>query len=499
MSFIGPNGEIERVTESKRSLKETLTGEKGEILKIKKPLDCQDKGEVINKYKLEYGWKIHEDRLINSEEKAFEFEKPIKNQLTIHNCYKHIYKTETYTNSSDKSRLNYFIASINATLPWSPLSVNFSVSQEHKSQTTKFEESSITYEINDHVKSIIKISKISPTVKFKQAVERALDNSNPLSELKKITEIFGEYVILEMEIGGKEISHSSKIVQQKSKTKSSGTGVKLNASNIAGGEIGISDAYKANISNSSQNASTEIIGGDENKYRKDDLNEWLADYTKWEIINYDKIEPIFNILDDKLRQKVINVIMGKKILYKGRDPIKNLKLFPNRPYRHELKIPPHLQSNLQNCQLFASITSKEKHVFSIQVIYADDNSASLLLHKISDNNKNKSERYDLQISWIIIGYPNNFNNIRDEFKIKINSSKTHSSNTIKIDQFQKHEFCLLATYAYNAPKESNNNPFESNIAAGICFCENSTLIAFTYDLKSKRQQNHKNTLLIHYR
>jgi hypothetical protein len=138
--------------------------------------------------------------------------------------------------------------------------------------------------------------------------------------------------------------------------------------------------------------------------------------------------------------------------------------------------------------------NKEKDVFSVQVIHSNS-SASLLLHRISDDNKNKPKYYDLQIAWIIIGYPNDFNNAMDEFKV--NNSKTVVSDTSI--QFQKQELCLLANCAYLAPKESNSNPFKSNIVAGVCFCENSILKAFAYDLKSKEQKNHENTFSTHYR
>lgn len=248
-----------------------------------------------------------------------------------------------------------------------------------------------------------------------------------------------------------------------------------------------------------QKASTKykIFGGNTDKYKKDDLNEWkdsLTDSTKWEIISYDKIEPIFSILDEELRQEVIKIIIGRKILQIGRDSIGNLKLFPNRPYKHELKISPSLQSSLQDCQIFASIMNKEKDVFSIQVVHSDC-SASILLHRISDDDKNKPKYYNLRIGWIIIGYPSDFINVMDEFKV-------NTSNTVFRDtsiQFQKQGFCLLANCAYKAPKESDSNPFESNIVAGVCFCENSILKAFAYDLKSKEKKNNENTFSTHYR
>lgn len=500
MSFIGPKGEIERINESRKSLKETLTGEKGEILKIKKSLDCLDEREVIDKYKLEYGKKISEDGLIHSEEKAFEFAKPITNQLKIYKRHEYDHKTETCSNFYEKYCLKYFIASVNATLPWSPLSVNFSVSHEHNNSETDSRESSTTYDVEDHVRSIIKITSIFPTVKFKQAVEKALESSDSFSELKKITEKFGEYVILEMKLGGKaiDIKRSSTIAQQKTNVKSSSGGVKLNTDNIIGGEFSGSFVHGVNGSSSLQKALThsKIFGGNKHKYKKDDLNEWkdsLSNSSKWEIISYDKIEPIFSILGEELRQKVIKIVIGRKILRIGKDSIKNLKLFPNRPYKHELKIPPPLQSNLQDCQIFASIMNKEKDVFSIQVVHSDC-SASILLHRISDD-ENKPKYYNLRIGWIIIGYPNDFTNVMDEFKVD-------TSNTVFSDtsiQFQTQEHCLLANCAYEAPKESNSNPFESNIVAGVCFCENSTLKAFVYDLKSKKQKNNVNTFYTHYR
>ena len=140
------------------------------------------------------------------------------------------------------------------------------------------------------LKETIEKDKILPTKKFKQAMIDVTKNKDPFMKLKEIIEQFGKYIVLQMIIGGEvqEIikSNLSDFIKQK--------------------------AYKFNSLKNEKNRSSHsqtitayfrAFGKDRIKYEVGDLKGWISslnNYTKWEIIEYDKIESIFNILDEEL-------------------------------------------------------------------------------------------------------------------------------------------------------------------------------------------------------
>ncbi|CAI2178945.1 13046_t:CDS:2 [Funneliformis geosporum] len=467
MSFNGPKGKITQNDESRKRLGDILIKEGSlEILKILKPLDYPDEREVINKFNLDCGLKISSYGPTRSQKKALVFKKP-KTPIEIHKSQYEENVVKICTTSHEELCLKNLIGGVKAALPWSPLSAGlssgFSLSHERKNQTTHHKETSTDYNVDICVKlrGMINKNEISPTEEFKKDVDEALNSKDPFIELQKLTEQYGEYIILKVKLGGKGLKIINKKLSETAQQKSNKFSFGFNVD------------------------SKFAFGGDKIKY-ENDVQGWkdsLVDFTKWEIIEYEEIEPIFNILDEEQRNKVIKIIVEQKILFRKKESIKVGFSSNSVPYKHELKIPPTLQYDLKKCQIFASV-SGEKRVFSVRVVYVSNSSASLLLHKIG--NKKKYEcYYNLQIDWIIIGYPSNFK--MDEFKV-ISSDNTVDSNSIEIyDQFQKQELCLLATCAYNAPEESNNSPFKSNIVAGVHFCcDDSKLKAFrfTYDLES---------------
>ncbi|CAG8792273.1 16869_t:CDS:2, partial [Gigaspora rosea] len=239
------------------------------------------------------------------------------------------------------------------------------------------------------------------------------------------------------------------------------------------------------ISYSEVKTSIEIrdFGGDKSKFKSEKIDPWQDslndDYKYWCIIEYDNIIPIFNILDDNLRQEVINITMGLRILHSGIEPIKATIIQPSRPFEHKLK---HLP-NLKGRQIFASIMGdkEKKDVFSICVVYLSDSSASIILHRINDNKTEKKS-------------------------VSINNSITNNNYENIYEQFQEENLCILATCAQQAPNdEYETAPQTSTITTGIHFCcEKDQLKAcvFTYYLESQKlnymKDSHINNHLVQY-
>ncbi|CAG8512512.1 11314_t:CDS:2 [Funneliformis caledonium] len=347
MSFIDPHGKILHVDESRIGLNNILI--EGRFLKIEKPLDYPDAKFIINKFCLECGLKIS---------------KYGPTQSVVKTC----------KNSHEKLCLKNLIGGVKAALPWSPLSAGLSIGisalHDRKNQTYHEKSSTVCDENCVKLIGIIDKKEIMPIKEFQESVKEALKRENPLLELKKLTEQYGEYIILEMKIGGKGQKITNNELTDNAQQKSNTSSVSMQLDNKFG-EINIEPLYGQEINKTSYLhtilTSCTAIGEDKIKYERGDVQEWkdsLVDFTKWEIIEHVVIEPIFNILDEDLRKKVIKIIVEQKILYRNKKSIDIEYSFNSGPYKHELIIPSVLQSNLKNSQIFASV-SEQNQVFSV--------------------------------------------------------------------------------------------------------------------------------------
>ncbi|CAG8481842.1 10563_t:CDS:2 [Acaulospora morrowiae] len=452
MSFISPNGlMIERSRESTITLKEVLIDMK--TLIIEKSRMHLDEKAIVEIYNLEYGVKMSNNILVRSKMKAIMFTGSINIEEDQYD-QKH---TKVCKNSYDNLCVRNSIAdeNISTVLPWSPLSLSLPASSHTDSSTT--------YDINMSVKLMVEVTEkrvVLPTNEFKNAVMEALKHEDAFLELKRITEMYGEYIILKAKIGGKilriKVDESLNFTHSKQRIS---------------GEV-------FNHSNKNYFWKTEsILGGNKHEY-ENDFNRWknsLKDYKKWVVISYDRIELIFNILDEGLRQEIIKIIVGQKILFSAQDQIEVFLRSGPIPYEHELHIPPDLQSDIKSYQIIASaINKKTKEEFFMKVFYTSDSSASLLLYMINERDeeiimkctgkiKNKVQRYNIEICWMIIGYPKDFINARDNFNLNIKiSSNSVSGDVIEIyDDFQKHRLHPLETCSYDTITEFDSIQLKS--------------------------------------
>ncbi|CAG8596006.1 9558_t:CDS:2 [Gigaspora margarita] len=270
---------------------------------------------------------------------------------------------------------------ISCVRPW--LSIFLGVSLE---DSRKKLESNVTTQYSckkwGKVELSIQKSNFSLTDSFKNDVIEALkknNNKDKVAELIKITEDYGSFYSRRLVLGGA-------IFKEKNKEPI-------------------------------------IIGGDSESYKNDSLKSWvksLNDNKSWDIIEFDQINSIFDLLEDNLKQEILNAL-GYRILKAGTKEIPSNQA--NSNYVHSLAVQfAELDkvTNICNCYIFATILSKEdtNNDFSLQVEYIN-NYAPIL--KIQRFNLKECQEYP-KIGWIVVGKPINFDFDKTEFPININSN-----------------------------------------------------------------------------
>ncbi|CAG8504186.1 26961_t:CDS:2 [Dentiscutata erythropus] len=136
----------------------------------------------------------------------------------------------------------------------------------------------------------------------------------------------------------------------------------------------------------------------------------VTENSKSKIIEYNDIHPIFDLLDDELKIKVLDVL-GHRILKAGVKEIDpNYDFSKNIPYVYPLaneiaeldKI-----TDIHNCRIFASIRTEDEDgdIFSLRVDYINIHTPQVVVHLIT---RSKNKKHRAKINWIIIGQPNYF-------------------------------------------------------------------------------------------
>ncbi|KAF0553676.1 kinase-like protein [Gigaspora margarita] len=302
-------------------------------------------------------------------------------------------------------------------LPW--LSIFLGKSKESSKQTLKNQTTTDIF-ITKFKRAEIFISKeyVILTEEFKKKIENTLDSLKSyyeiIDDLREITKNYGCFYARHIVFGGAIIKEEN----AKYLTNSY-------LSFIGGGNLGDKPSLTT-------------------------FMESLEDFKKWKIIEYSDIYPIFDLLDDALRKKVLDVL-GYRIL---KADIKEI------PFGHFSKKISYIYSlspqlgelskitNIKDCHIFASIMNQEDGVFSVRVEYIDENIPVIVVHNITY----KSIRYEhpIKIGWIIVGQPNNFDFDFTQAKYPIVLKSKKYSVTSKVGkhykvEIPKHSSCILST------------------------------------------------------
>ncbi|KAF0559887.1 hsp70 family protein [Gigaspora margarita] len=510
MNFVGPYGIILRNQENYELLRENL--QDGYILKIERPID-PNINETTHRCKLNYGIRMTEDGPKNLNEMAFEFPKDITQSVKMRKfCAEHEFKGTCTSKHENFLRKNLVAEGKISIATPSDLSFGFIISGGNQTDDTYNTQFSSEYNIRLFSKYEVEIDikKVQPTEIFIQEVNSALESDNTINELKKVCEKFGEYIASKVKIGGRlhkiEYYNMSSMSRQISTKKS----VSMNiGSNLVGSMkscYNIVNGHNVSSSTSNGETYTHFYGGDENKFKEDNIALWqdsLDDYTTWQVIEYTDLTPIFEILNLELRRRILEA-MGQKVLYSKIDSVDVVMSLSKFSYEHELSIPSKLSHiDLKECQIFASVmnaTNKNKSkVFSTRIIlYTSNNSASVVLHRIHKRSKkskgfkkNNDKVFSLQIGWVIIGIPSDFKYEDCNFRI-IDSKEyaPHNDHQINIyDQFQKN-YSILVACTQQAPKQSTIHPTDSMLVTDVHFsCLNDSQLKacfFIYDLETEK-------------
>ncbi|CAG8707666.1 2726_t:CDS:1, partial [Dentiscutata heterogama] len=402
MNFVGPYGIILRDQESNELLKENLHC--GYILRVERSID-PNISETTQRCMLNYGIKMTEDGPKNVSEIAFEFHQDITQSVKMRKFFAEYKYEGTCINKHENFLRKNLVAEgkISIAMP-SQSSVGFTILHGSQTNNTYNTEFSSKYNIRlfSRYEIEIDIKKVQPTEIFIQEVNSALQSNNPVNELKRVCEKFGECIASKVKIGGRihkiEYYNMSSSSRQISTTMSADINIGSNLVGSIGGSYSNVNGHNVSSSTSNDKIYIRFYGGDENKFKEDNIVLWqdsLEDYTTWQVIEYTELIPIFDVLNSELRQKVLEA-MGQKVLYSKIDSVDVVMSSSKFSYEHKLSIPSNLSYvDLKECQIFASVMNatnknknKNKKVFSTRIIlYTSNNSASVVLHRIHKKSK----------------------------------------------------------------------------------------------------------------
>ncbi|CAJ0755680.1 22260_t:CDS:2 [Entrophospora sp. SA101] len=306
---------------------------------------------------------------------------------------------------------------------------------------------------------------------FENDVESAVNPKLSLEEkrkkLEEIIENYGQFISKKIVFGGKIIkqrtSEANKVGVSSSNTK--GAKSNINPLGIVSVSASANKTKSVNdITRSSKTESFEHTIGGKKSARLDDWYESLRDPDQWDIIEYNDITPIFEILPDDLKEQVLK-IFGQKILdVKTCRIIYDTEKKKNKAYVHKLE---HDIPDIENTR----------------VEYIGKKSPAIVIHKI---NKDKSrDKHYLKISYMIIGY--GFRSklgldvkfIGEEKQIKRDNNRFIAEIERPTNEGSIIGSCVIKSYQHPT------NPEDSKIISLHFHPSDKKVCIHTYDLNTK--------------
>ncbi|CAG8599758.1 6647_t:CDS:2, partial [Dentiscutata heterogama] len=264
---------------------------------------------------------------------------------------------------------------IKAILPW--LSVFLGVShQESKSKLKNCKKSTI-YSITKTKRASIVLSKENIRLKpaFINDIKKILNNNetkdvNKLEILRDITKKYGNFYASYIVFGGATVKTQINTKNSSEITEDKMTDVNITISSIVQNGFTFITKNKSKTSADNKYSVERIIG-----------NESSENYEDWGIVEYDGVNPIFELLDFEL-QKKIKEILGYRILKANVEEIKfDWNVTEKKQYVYQFANKLNEIPDGHECHIFASIMNKEdENVFSLRVDYEDRYSPVILVH-----------------------------------------------------------------------------------------------------------------------
>ncbi|KAF0365765.1 hypothetical protein F8M41_013692 [Gigaspora margarita] len=152
----------------------------------------------------------------------------------------------------------------------------------------------------------------------------------------------------------------------------------------------------------------------------------LDDFKTWELVETDDNYPLFDLLDDQLQNRDLNAL-GKRVL---KTNIENVSLSLDNdqkpPYVYNLSKQISGIPNFNDCQNHEQ--KNNENVFSSRIEF-EDVKPIIIIHRVAGKKVSKKGRknYSIQLSWIVIGHPTNF-----DFELDPQSYLTFQSGKFSI-------------------------------------------------------------------
>ncbi|CAG8556529.1 2349_t:CDS:2 [Dentiscutata erythropus] len=263
----------------------------------------------------------------------------------------------------------------------------YTVSTEHKISVFRKAKIILEYKNNEC---------IEPTDDFINDVKTALNDSDPIRELRRVSENYGYFYARILYVGA-SIDKNIINTEDSSTIHKSGNIAGLFKTGTSNANANIGATHKKEIRTNSSNSNSEIT----------DQSIGTTDPKNWEVIGYDKIYSIFELLSIDLRQMVLEAL-GKRILDAG---VIDIKFFAKKtkefiPTKYRLSGYIDDTIDISRCQIFTSIMSKNgsNNLFSSYVHYRDFGSEpEVIVHLINRSGNRFNKDYSAQLSWIVVG------------------------------------------------------------------------------------------------
>ncbi|CAG8820415.1 25137_t:CDS:1, partial [Gigaspora rosea] len=235
----------------------------------------------------------------------------------------------------------------------------------------------------------------------------------------------------------------------------------------------------------------EIKLGMEYRYSVDNYNDMvnsnisddLKSFENWEIIKYDDILSLYELLPDDLKQKIKQTI-GMRMLHSKVLPVIIPKNYDFRfPLVTETLTKPDEISTFKDCKIFASIYNETNrnpyhNTYGVYVYYQHQESPCFVIYRTGP--LKISSKTKLFISWMMFGYDKfptkPLSKLDVEYTEHINTTENADTDIIFQKPIKK-DHCWIGT---NALFYDDNQSYElgkTNVMITYYFCsKNNTLV-----------------------
>ncbi|CAB4375543.1 unnamed protein product [Rhizophagus irregularis] len=233
---------------------------------------------------------------------------------------------------------------------------------------------------------LLNTDSIKPTKEFEQSIEKALNGMNPLKVLQDIFDEYGHLFPKRIVLG----RYFKNILQDLSSPNTFNDVNDYNKILETLDDLNISYLLTQN---------GRII-------EKNDLHDWIQNNENLEIVEFDNIIPLYEILGIEQQRRIDDILKDNyRIIMTGVTDLKDLN---NDDDDHYKRIDFELSFESENYQVFGSIFSKNKSILKrSEEIYVnfglyDFNGFYAIIKKIKETSIDITECY---VSWVVIGKP----------------------------------------------------------------------------------------------